>query len=146
MQISGFDKFEDRFRESRITQELKFAMEDTVEFTKEVIVDAIENSGTDRQWVRPWYGRTHSGKGRVDTGEMRDSVNTEVTVLTDGVVEGKVGWLDGSPAYAEFQELGFRHWITGEFIQGMMSLREGAEQGSEEAIRLLDEAARNIAK
>lgn len=146
MTISGLDRLENKFRENYVTQELKFAMEDTLEFTKEVIIDTIETSGTDRQWSRSWGGRTQSGPGRVNTGEMRDSVDTDVIVIRNGVVEGRAGWLNGTPTYAKFQELGFRHWITGEFIEGMQSLREGAEQGADEAVRLLDDVAKRMAK
>lgn len=146
MQITGFDKLEDKFRENYITQEMKFAMEDTVEFTKNVIVDTIENTGTDKMWSRPWFGRTGTGRARVDTGAMRDSVDTDVNVVRNGIVEGRVGWLEGTPEYAKYQEFGFRHWITGEVIEGMHALREGAEQGTEEAVRLLDNVAKDMKK
>ena len=146
MSITGFENMEKKFDESYLTQEMKFAMEDTVEFTKDVIVDTIENSGTDKTWSRAWFGRTGTGRARVNTGEMRNSVNTDVTVVKNGVVEGRAGWLEGTPTYLKFQEFGFRHWITGEYIEGMQSLREGAEQGEQEAVRLLDKIAKDMAK
>ena len=140
--ISGWDGV----NEKKIADGMRKAMEETVSFTKEVIVDTIETSGTDKQWSRSWGGRTGSGAGRVNTGNMRNSVGTDVKVLRNNIVEGRAGWLKGTPEYAKFQELGFRHWITGEFIAGMHSLLEGATQGTEEALRQLEKAAMESAK
>lgn len=104
-----------------LQSEMVTAMEETTEFAKEAIVDVVETSGTDREWSRPWYGRTGSGRGRVDTGEMRDAVKAQTSNAGD-VIYGNVGWLDGDPEHARFQELGFRHYLTGQMIEGMHAL------------------------
>lgn len=136
MKITGFDNIEKKINESDVAKELELAMQKTVAFTKEVIVDTIENSGTEKSGKR----------GRIKTGEMKSSVDTNVDVINDKRVEGTAGWLDGSPEYAKYQELGFNHWISGEFIVGMNSLLEGAAQGTEEAVKLLDDVAKRITK
>lgn len=146
VRINGLDRFQKKIKESYVTQELRFAMEDTVEYTQEVMREAVETSGTDKEWSRPWRGRQYSGRGRVETGKMRDSIDTEVSVERNSDVVGRVGWLTGTPEYAKYQELGFRHWITGEFISGMMATRDGAEQGTEELLSQLNKAARRIFK
>lgn len=144
--IKGLDSFKKKINESYVTMELRFAMEDTVEFTENVMRDTVENTGTDKTWSRSWKGRSSSGRGRVDTGKMRDSIDSEVEVIGDKEVVGRVGWLKGSPEYTKFQEYGFRHWITGQTIAGMFATREGAEQGFDELLSNLEKAARRVFK
>ena len=136
MQIDGLDEFERKLDDRRVMDELESAMQKTVEFTKEVVVDAVENSGTAKSGKR----------GRIRTGRMRNSVKTDVETIGDDRVVGKVGWFNDSPEYAKWQELGFNHWISSEFITGMYSLVEGGAQGSQEASKLVDDVARRIFK
>ena len=150
VKIDGMDQLMKRLDPKRIMDMVADAMDDTVDFAVEVQKDTIETSGTGRQWTGDWGsmpngtpGRTTSDPGRVATGEMRDSVTGVVKQFKDRVV-GEVGWIDGSPAHARFQELGFRHWITGDAIEGMDSLREAEEQGTDELMSQLDRIARQL--
>lgn len=147
VKIEGMDQLERRLDPKRFMDMVADAMDETVDFAVEVQKDAIEHSGTGRQWQGDWGsmpngtpGRTTSDPGRVATGEMRDSVSGVVKQFPDRIV-GEVGWLDGSPAHARFQELGFRHAITGDAIEGMESLREAEEQGTDELLSQLNKIA-----
>ena len=53
MQIDGLDEFERKLNDRRVMDELESAMQQTVEFTKEVVVDAVENSGRHLQALFP---------------------------------------------------------------------------------------------
>jgi len=144
--VKGFDSFRKKIKESYTTKELRFAMEETVEFTENVMRDTVENSGTDKTWSRSWNGRTSSGRGRVDTGKMRNSIDSQVEVRGNGDVVGRVGWIKGTPEYTKFQEYGFRHWITGQSIAGMFATRDGAEQGFDELLSNLEKGAQRLFK
>jgi hypothetical protein len=52
MQIDGLDELERKLDDRRVMDELESAMQKTVEFTKEVVVDAVENSGTAKSGKR----------------------------------------------------------------------------------------------
>lgn len=112
---------------SRFEACIQSAMDDAMALGVETGRDIIENSGTDRQWSREWYGRDHSGRGRVDTGNMRDEFKAEVDNRRQGV-EGKLGWVKEQEDYFFFQDEGFTHRLTGEYIEGMMALLGASEE------------------
>ena len=53
-----------------------------------------------------------NGPGRVDTGVMFDSVRARVNINKSGF-SALVGWLDGRPGYAIFQEHGTKNGVKG---------------------------------
>jgi hypothetical protein len=111
---------------ARLIRDLEQAMRETMEIAVDAGRNRIESSGTSKQWSREWRGRTRSGPGRVETGEMRDQFDMAVS-SSGQVVKGRFGWLEGTPYYFLFQEYGFKHWITNELIQGMFAL-DAADQ------------------
>lgn len=73
-------------------------------------------------------GTAKSGKrGRVETGDMRDSVTGRYKALDENNAEARWGWLSGTPGYAWFQELGFTH-RGGTAVEGMYSLTDSREE------------------
>lgn len=52
-----------------------------------------------------------NGPGRVKTGKMRDSVKWEGRKDGKGIYRFRLGWLDGTPGYAIFQEQGTRNGV-----------------------------------
>lgn len=101
----------------RLQRELASAMTEAVQDGKNITVQHIETRGTEK-----------SGKaGRVDTGKMRDSVDAEVTKATSTEIEGRFGWLEEQPFYAEFQERGFVH-SSGATVEPMYALSDAAEE------------------
>lgn len=102
---------------------LTSAMKQATEFGADVARDVVETSGTGYQ------GR----RGRVDTGIMVGAIDADSSESA-GIIEGRFGWLKGTPYYLIFQEYGFRHYITGELIEGMRALREADDQAWDEFV------------
>lgn len=91
-------------------------LRDNVQEGEEITKHNIENSGT-----------LKSGKrGRVETGEMRDSVSSGIISASDEEVVGRFGWLNG-PKWAKFQEHGFVH-VSGVPVEGMFALSDAAQE------------------
>lgn len=66
-------------------------------------------------------GTAKSGKqGRVDTGKMLESVDSETNLTGRDEAEGRFGWLKKKPFYAEFQEAGTQ------YIEPMYALTDAA--------------------
>lgn len=80
-------------------------------------------------------GTSGTGKqGRVDTGKMLDSVGSEAKLLNKDEAEGRFGWLNEQPFYAEYQERGT------EFIPPMLALSDAAEITIQELDRKIGDA------
>lgn len=80
-------------------------------------------------------GTSGTGKqGRVDTGKMLDSVGSEAKLLNSEEAEGRFGWLNEQPFYAEFQEAGTK------YIEPMYALSDASEIAIQELERKLGDA------
>ena len=80
-------------------------------------------------------GTSGTGKqGRVDTGKMLDSVNSDAKLLNSEEAEGRFGWLNEQPFYAEFQEAGTQ------YIEPMYALSDAAEIIQQELEKRLNDA------
>lgn len=77
---------------------------------KEYMRYIILASETDTGRARAAQGG--NGPGRVDTGTMYDSVRARVNVNKNSF-SALVGWLDGRPGYAIFQEHGTKNGVKG---------------------------------
>lgn len=146
IKIKGMASLESNLDPSRFADKMESALEKTTEFGADVVRDVVQSSGTDRTWSSPWYGRTGSGKGRIDTGEMLNSVGEGPVIRRGTDVQGSFGWTKGSPAYTLFQEYGFRHALSGEVIAGMHSLQEASRDATDEAVELLTDAVNDLLK
>jgi len=94
--------------------------------------EIIETSGTGRAWQRSHYAkdggrvgtlRRGSFGGRVNTGNMRDSVS----VRFEGRGANRVaafGWIRNFEDYFGYQDQGFLHVISGKRVAGMFALRD----------------------
>lgn len=75
-------------------------------------------------------GTAGTGKqGRVDTGKMLESVESEANLQGRDEAIGRFGWLDKKPFYAEFQEAGTK------YIAPMYALSDAAEIVKAELIK-----------
>lgn len=116
------------------------AMQETVDFGREVIQDVVETSGTG------YEGR----RGRVVTGEMRDTARGEVVEASATRVVGRVGWWGDVPEQVAPQEFGVSqhyYWgklIPGKSIPGMFSLRDAEEDGTEFLVDKLNDIAKDL--
>lgn len=144
VKMTGLDRISRRFDDSELLKRVETAMRRAVFFGADTMVDIIDSSGTDRTWSSPWFGRIGSGRGRVNTGEMRDSVGADVERTRNGVI-GEFGWLEGTPYYLKFQEWGFLHAISHEYIEGMDSLRRADQEAFEELMSEIDKIVRDFA-
>lgn len=80
-------------------------------------------------------GTSGTGKqGRIDTGKMLDSVNSDAKLLNGDEAEGRFGWLNEQPFYAEFQEAGTQ------YIQPMYALSDAADIVAQELEAKLGDA------
>lgn len=107
---------------------------------KEEMQGMISSRGTGKTWSAYWQkrtGREGSFPGRVQSGDMRNSVEGRVTSRTDYEIEGVLGWAPGTPDYFAYQEEGFRHTLSGGMVPGMFALRDAGEQTKARVIAAL---------
>lgn len=126
---SGFDGTKRTFQSKGLIEQIERAVKESLEEGATAMKGMIETRGTGNTWTKAWDGssRTASIPGRVDSGNMRDSVEGKVTDVSETRVEGVLGWADGSPEYFGYQNSGFRHVLAAKQIPGMMALRDAAE-------------------
>lgn len=90
---------------------------------QDVVADAAEEGANITKHHIETRGTMKSGKrGRVETGEMRDSVTSEVK-KSGGDVTASFGWIGDAKDYYKYQEQGFNH-IAGVKVEGMYALRD----------------------
>lgn len=83
-------------------------------------------------------GTAGTGKqGRVDTGKMLESVDSDTRLQGSDEAEGRFGWLNKKPFYAEFQEAGTK------YIEPMYALSDAAEIVVDELIKDLRQNVRD---
>lgn len=104
--------------------------------SREVAIEAGEEvAEKTRQYIRT-RGTAKSGKrGRIETGAMLDSVDSQVVKDTPDEVEVHAGYHDG-PFYTVFQELGTTR------IEAMYALTDAAEEVLPELEKKLQARAR----
>lgn len=93
------------------------AVESAIKEGEEITKDNIDTSGT-----------LKSGKrGRIETGKMRDAVDSEITSRSKRGVTGKFGWINEFEPYFGYQESGFNH-VGGVTVDGMYALSGAANE------------------
>lgn len=86
--------------------------------------------GTEDAWKSGWRGRNSgemrygTGDARFETGKMVNAVDAKMLEVSSRKSKGVFGWLNTQEDYFIFQEKGFTHWITGDKIPAMNSLRD----------------------
>lgn len=114
----------------KIEKVAEVAVEETIVESAKQMKTMIRTRGTNRQWSGYYIGRSgvprnHSGRGRVDSGNMVDSVRSQYVLDRPNIKTGEFGWIDGDPEdYFLKQEKGFTHQLTGQFIEPMNALRD----------------------
>lgn len=125
--VRKFDNWANRSL-SEMSSVAKVIVEDAVVEGASVMRDHIMTRGTDKQWGGFWPSRAqgrkdHSTSARFDTGEMRDSVESQMLTITNARVVGEFGWLKNQQEYFQYQEKGFTH-RNGQVIPAMNALRD----------------------
>ena len=133
---------------------MRVAMQDSLEDGRDRLRELISERGTGRSWYGDWGsmphgtpGRTGSSPGRSATGRMIDAATYEISSDTKHRVRGRFGWLGrlGDAKYMPMQDQGFKHWITGEQIAGMMAMRDAARYADEKFEGRAEKVARELA-
>lgn len=99
---------------------------------EEIVKDNIETRGTFKSGKR----------GRIDTGEMRDAVDSRVTSQGNRGVTGSFGWIGNFEDYFGYQEDGFIH-LGGVEVQGMYAISDAAEEVFRNIDDSIDQVIRN---
>lgn len=77
--------------------------------------------------------RGKGSAGRVETGKFIEGIKWEGRRRGKGLYEIRIGWLDGQPDWATYQELGFKHrggmYVTGADALGTAQRYFEAELG-----------------
>lgn len=120
---SAFNSWFDRKVDSLNRRTFR-ALDESMKEGEEITQTFIATRGT------PGTGK----QGRVDTGKMLDSVGSEAKLLNSDEAEGRFGWLNEQPFYAEFQEAGTQ------YIEPMYALSDAAEITIQELERKLGDA------
>lgn len=107
--------------------------QETAQEGSEIVKEFIETRGTAKSGKR----------GRVETGDMRDSVSGQSRKVSRGVHQAEFGWIQGTPEYSRFQERGFNH-IGGGAVGGMFALTDAGELEVQLAKKRLEEEIRGL--
>lgn len=104
-------------------REVPNIVEDAAKAGAEAMREAIEQDSQ-----TSWVGTgPYAGQGRQDTGDFRSKIDHEVKEYQTSA-KGEYGWINTREDYYLYQEHGFRHWITTNWIPGVRSLYYGAER------------------
>lgn len=127
VQLSGFDELSRRLNPQRLMDQIEKATEESLAEGKSDMRHSIETRGTGKTWQRAWNGRTGSYPGRVASGDMLNAVEGKITARRPEMIEGILGWADGSPDYFRYQNIGFRHVMAQTDVAGMRALRDASD-------------------
>jgi len=144
--ITGLDALDFRRRGETLMDKVEAAMDDALEKGERAMKDMVATRGTGKEWTRPWgrNGRTGSFPGRVDTGDMQAEIRGKVTEKTRDRVVGNLGWDEDSADYIAYQDQGFRHVLTGQYVEGMRALRDGGEIAKNALVSDLNDIAGSL--
>lgn len=92
------------------------SVDDSLTVGKEQVQEYISTRGTAK-----------SGKeGRIETAKMLKSVRRKKLRFNKSSAEGLFG-LGNGPEYSLFQEKGFRHYLSGQWVEGMFAVTDARD-------------------
>lgn len=114
------------------------AAEEFARVGAERMVEYINTRGTG------WVGRGAEAfpEGRVDTGDMRRDVKSDIRSQF-GRKTASFGWLDRKQEYYSLQEVGFHH-TSDKRVKGMYALADAGEDAMEAYKRVMRERGREV--
>lgn len=116
---------------NELSRRTRRAFRNVIKEGEEEVIDNIETRGTEKSGKR----------GRVESGDMRDAVTSQIISEDSEEIVGMFGWVN-APYYTKFQELGFTHYRSGDAVEGMYALADAET----EAIRNLKDEVERIAR
>lgn len=126
------------------------AVTETVAESSALMKEYISTRGTNKLWRTYYEGRSgnirnHSGVGRIDSGNMINSVNWNVDVGRKSAYSGEFGWINGDPEnYFLKQEKGFKNMLSGTFVAPMNALRDSFTNATTVVKKKISEGLKNI--
>lgn len=114
-----------------LTAEFKAVVDRVTDQLRDAAIDTLREGAEEAKQNVATRGTAKSGKaGRIETGKMINSIDYEVTGASHGLVEGRFGFR-GEPDYTRFQEGGFTHNFSGQWIEGMYATTDAATNAIE---------------
>lgn len=99
-----------------------------IEGMGDVVADAVGEGKEISQHNIDTRGTLKSGKrGRIETGKMRDAVDSEISRKDKTGVSGRFGWIKEYEKYFGLQEEGFEH-RGGVTVDGMYAISDAADE------------------
>lgn len=128
--------FEARIR--GITDTLESGVGDVVEEATREAAEALQEAiETDNQ--TEWVGKgPYSTQGRQDYGGFRKDVDHKVEHRKKSS-KGSYGWIKKREDYYLYQEHGFKHWITNNWIPGVRGLYYAGERAKAKVLEGLSQ-------
>lgn len=112
--------------QDQILQHLEAQMAKVSAGAKKAVERSAKDGVESMQVTIATSGTAKSGRaGRIDTGEMIDSVDDEKMYETANTLGVRFGYLNG-PYWSRYQDGGFRHYLSGEQIEGTYALSDAA--------------------
>lgn len=134
----------------KIEKVAEVAVEETIVEAAREMKTMIKTRGTNRPWSGYYIGRSgiprnHSGVGRVDSGNMLNSVQSQYILDVPNIKTGEFGWIGGDPEnYFLKQEEGFQHQLTGQFIEPMNALRDSFTYATTTVVNKIEKGLKAI--
>lgn len=105
---------------------------------------ALQSAITARAFTAERGTRTSLGSGRIETGAMVEAIEHEVELKADEII-GKFGFLGKKADYFKYQTVtGFRHFLSGDFIEPTFALRDAKVIAEGEIIEAIEAAIRSV--
>jgi hypothetical protein len=125
--VADFANWADRSADE-VSSTAQTILESTIDEAAFLMRETIMTKGTNKDWGRSWPSRaqgrkSRSTEARFDTGEMRDSVQSNVLRSSRSFVSGEFGWIRNQQDYFLHQDMGFTH-RNGAEIEPMNALRD----------------------
>lgn len=103
------------------------ALREAMEAGENITKHNIENRGTAKSGKR----------GRIDTGTMRDSVESDAKLVSPDEAIGRFGWLNKKPDYVKYQEPGTQ------YIEPMWALQDAGEEVMQDYLRDMNDIVKD---
>lgn len=110
---------------------------------RDAVRDGVKDGAETVELFVATRGTEKSGKqGRVETGAMIGSVDSEITEDSADEIEGRFGFIDNPPDWVKFQEEGFNH-VGGVSVEGMNTLVDAGEIIIAQVLEDIEKGLRN---
>lgn len=115
---------------------------DFLRVAADIINDITASGASDMREFISTRGTGWNGhQGRIDTGHMLESVNSDSAQTEGRSVKGSYGWTQAAEDYFYYQEAGFNH-VNGKKVPAMHALLDSFNKAREEFVSRIDQAVK----